>query len=1041
MQLADIEVALRNIDRARALYELALRRRPNDERLARTIAELDVLEAEDGAEISESVDPVFRAVISARKARIEGDLLAAREITREALEANPGTPVLVREAVQIELEAEDRDAAIVLVEAAIEADPDNEAFPRVLQRLRDDDPLATSLALIDESDASPLDKALSRFRVYVSYNRSEEAAAALADAERIDPRSPAVIEISFTEALSRGDEGLAEARRWAERAAETNADNRGGLTYRGRLELAEGNTSEAIVTLERAIERMAFDPQAWRWLGVAQSRAGRVADALESLERAYSGKPDDASIAVDYARALVAAGRGPEALAVISPRTGVLGFGQRGPALLELWLQLEAQHGDRDAAIDQRRRLLANNPGNAENGRALALLLVEDGLTDEANEVIATLDAAGDADGLLLARLRAVVAAEGGDADAGRALLNAHIEATPEADRGSDAYLALAEYEREYGDFDGAIRALDAGRPFQDEKQRQADRALGDLLFNRGVAIQAQAARVPESQPDLAQRVGAEARETFTRSASAYERVLEGEPEDARVLKRLAEVYLNLERYADAEAMVARVPTADDDLQALMLRAAIAEARGETGRAQGLLDTAVERHPNDAQAFLARARLNRDDEALFPDVMADLEQAIELRPDLLEAWTMRFNLYAQRQEIDRAFGELARAMEANPDNERLLELRVSLLRRAGRADEATSLALETARARPDDPKWAGEAALLAFERGNFRDAVAMYERLYELDPDPTHAADLLNCLLYRPTPPSRREVNLLLPPIQGIENKVPGVHMLIARAHEFLGETGAAEVATLEAFRAAGDDPLELRLWFDQLLARFKGDAPRVFAYMSEDERFRPLPPTLEMLVIGFEMSRGLDASAALARLEDARDASLADPLTTVQYVRLRVQLMYTLGMYEELVEAAREGLAIAPNDFELNNNVAYTLSKHQNDARGALPFAQRAAAAAPLNSSVLDTLGQIYVQSGRAAEAVPVLQRALATSESPSDRVPASLHLAQAYLELGDVREAGRFLEQARGAMAEATELIREQYRPDIESLEERLD
>lgn len=96
------------------------------------------------------------------------------------------------------------------------------------------------------------------------------------------------------------------------------------------------------------------------------------------------------------------------------------------------------------------------------------------------------------------------------------------------------------------------------------------------------------------------------------------------------------------------------------------------------------------------------------------------------------------------------------------------------------------------------------------------------------------------------------------------------------------------------------------------------------------------------------------------------------------------------------------------PDDIGALNNLALIYQQEKNPQ--ALPVAQKAAALAPANPSVLDTLGWIQVSQGNPKDAVTVLQKA--TTLSP-DTPTIRYHLAVALNNAGDKATARKELEK----------------------------
>ncbi|XOV75675.1 MAG: tetratricopeptide repeat protein [Phycisphaerales bacterium] len=175
------------------------------------------------------------------------------------------------------------ESALEILERARQIDPENEAIAGMIRRLSSDDLVQAQIDEIESSARSEIDKALSKYDLYRAVGQSEDALAAMSEAERVDPDHQRVIDFRFAEALGRGD--LDAAGRIAARAADANVDGVDGLLYQGRLQLARGESAAAVRTLRSAIELVPSSVAIRRYLGQALLVTGQVDEGIESLRR------------------------------------------------------------------------------------------------------------------------------------------------------------------------------------------------------------------------------------------------------------------------------------------------------------------------------------------------------------------------------------------------------------------------------------------------------------------------------------------------------------------------------------------------------------------------------------------------------------------------------------------------------------------------------------------------------------------------------------------------------------------------------------
>ena len=192
---------------------------------------------------------------------------------------------------------------------------------------------------------------------------------------------------------------------------------------------------------------------------------------------------------------------------------------------------------------------------------------------------------------------------------------------------------------------------------------------MGNYFFNLGSTKSTEAAQFEANeQPEAAAKATAEADEANRRAAEAYRSIIaEGgeNVEDAfGVSKRLVETLIRMENMSEARTVLQKAAKQyPNDLEVLILSAAIAERTGDTREAQRILASAVEKHPSSHLPYYRRAVLNRDDPAMFPDVIQDLDQVLRLRPDMMDAWGLKFELYKSRGRLEEALVELRKGLE------------------------------------------------------------------------------------------------------------------------------------------------------------------------------------------------------------------------------------------------------------------------------------------------------------------------------------------------------------------------------------------
>jgi len=1037
-KLGDLNARVGRMEEAVRNYEIALAAEPDDRMLKERIATLATV-AGKKVEDDSMADPVVRAIYRSREVRREGDAAAGRKILEDLSGEMARDMRVLRELVQLDVSEGKRPEALARVQKAIETQGSNQTLEQMKVYLEIDNPVEASLKIIDATDASPLAKLLNKFSVYVSNGRSAEAQAALAEAEKLAPDDASVVDLLFVVAL--GEKNFDRAQQIVQKAAKLNLDQADGLLYQGRLELIEGQSkpeklTAAATTFEAVVKRLPYNPTARRLLAQTYQRIGRVGDALEQYRSAYEGNPNDAASVRDYVQALIASNRGSEARTILDPQRGALASITNDADLYRTWVDLEAVYGDRALALRTREAIYKTRPEDVANGLSLASMYVEEQRWEDADRVIGEVEKRGGVDSLNIALLRAQISARRGDLDAGVRQVQDVIAGITDRAESLRAYITLASFLEQNNRADESAAALRKAREFQDPNQLEADRALGDQFFSRGVTLDPSGALGGSVNPgfdDVPPEVRQQAQELLTSAMGHYNEVLKGVKDEAVlkiVRKRAAETSIRLGKLDDAGRLVEQIAAAEPtDLQVLLLQGTYHNLRKDRRVARQFYDRAVELNPSDPNAFMQRALFNLSAgdasavSSLMPDILQDFEQVTRLRPAMLGAWVRRYALLKETDRIDEGFGILRSAIEANPQNEDLRKLLMSELLGANRLDEAQREVTRAIEAQPNRTDWLLIGAQL-FASPNvqrWREASNLLEQYYEKNKTPENAGRLLDALLRPDNSPARTRVQNLLAEFDKTESKTMGAHLLRARAKFFTSQDSEGEKHLLDALALVGEAGQSGREFLTGLSLAKGGNEPAI-RWIQAQPKDRKLPVFLRAQVLVF---RSLVPNEPFPELiEEAKGlvSATTDPMTLLDLHKMIMRASYTIGAYEPSVEHAIKALEISPNDIETNNNVAYTLVTHLNRAEEALPYAQKAVALAPDRASIIDTLGWTYFKLEQYAKAVESLTMATERATDPNDLYISTLHLAAAQERAGDLSGARRTLRKAEEIATRST-------------------
>jgi tetratricopeptide (TPR) repeat protein len=734
------------IARAMETYQQLERLSPGNEQVEAGIARLR-------ARTGQGDNPELIAAIQAGQHAERGDLEAALRTLTAAIDAGHGSVRLWTMRIDLLVRLGQSEQALAAAQQAASLYPNDQNIARYLRIAQADDP--AEVALQDITD--PFQRAIARYQVAVSRSDEREMQDALAEARRIDPDHTLVLELDFEQAIRARDWDRAGV--LARRAGERNLDQVEGRLYQGRLHYARGHYNESIQVLRQAVQKMEFNPTAWRLLGLSQMQLGRTNEAVSSLQRALQGRPSDFDIARDYANALVRVGRGADALAVVDNTTGVLRFGRRSPEMVELWLDLASRFGGPEGertALIERRAMFDRDPSNLVNAARLTEALFDSQNWGEAQKVIDTLAGTPGANPVTAAMLRARLLHRQGRTPEAAASFESFLAADPARQESAEALIAFSDLLFELGMDERGVEMLKLAHQKSAPGQTLAARKLANTYFQGGVQtlINARQIKAQGAEAQAAEATKAAAR-AIDEALSLYRAVLQtvdaqADPADAAAIGMLiVEGHLQLERLDEAERALNQLTAlGSDDLRRSVAMARISALRGDKRRANQIMDQAILTHPNTSSAFLNRARINADNPQMIQDVLADLERAIELQPTNMEAWQIRVALLRDRGEMDRALAALRSAIQINPNQDTLTAYLVDTLLSAGRYSEAASEAIAQANRKPADRDLQLRTIVLLQQINFWPEAATLLARLRESEPgNPFFAASWLDCMV------------------------------------------------------------------------------------------------------------------------------------------------------------------------------------------------------------------------------------------------------------------------------------------------------
>jgi tetratricopeptide (TPR) repeat protein len=993
--LARVENALGNYDAARLLAQQTVELDPENAEAAEMLAQLDVVANPEG---DAATTPVQTALIKSRLLAM-GDGLTAPDIAGaiavidQAIDGLSETDAdfatdresLVVQKIEMLAISGDRATALEQTQQWMQTYPDNESLATLSVRLSAPDTLEGDFQVIDaSSDTEPI-KLVNKYFAALRRGENEMASQLIAQALALKPDEASIVELAFGDALSREDYEAAQG--LADKAAAENLDRLRGESYAARLKAAQGDVAAAITTLRQATQSATAPAGVWRMLGQYQAQLGRYSEAISSFNEALNRSPNDTNAVLAYMETLVRAGRNDEALRVAHRYESTA---NRSSQFISLWLSLEAEFGDKSVALARREEIQNRVPDNRRNTTALIAMYIDLDRIDEARTLLDNLR--GDEPDLTVVSLDAMLHAKGGDMPAARKVFDDYIASRTSTETGVSYadYASYASFLVDSALLDDAIVVLKQAREVQSPEAREADAALGRLLFNMN--------RFDEAVEAL-------------RSA-----VTTGDP-GVRVL--LADALIQVEDFAGAKEVIeASSESWEESLELSLVMIQSLNAGGDRPAALRLADETVRRFDGSPRPYVERARLKAQDPALLGDAMDDLTTAIRRDSTNWLALSLRAEINSRLGNQEDSLQDLRRAVRANPTLDFQRQMLIVNFFRSGRVRDAKAVADEAITVRPDDLDLLISMGDIFAGSGFWDQASGYFASAWDRAPSKTTGMRYIASLIRSQKPAYNDADRVLADPVCDTDNS-PG--MLVLRAAVRMGQE-KPNIARRDARRA-----IELAVTDLGTTARILEDLNTVFETPQETAEFvlsldlNALPGraadhfrAVAMLQLAERENEGLDMLRQLAT--DKSDPII---LSSARQLLISILLSPDRGAYAEALELMKVGLEEEPNDWSYANNIAYVLSTELDQPEEALVYAQRARKVDPNNAAVLDTLGYVYRRLKRYDDAERVLRLAVTNAPNPGMRISSLIHLGQTFVEQERKVDAQREVDEIESIFA----------------------
>lgn len=457
----------------------------------------------------------------------------------------------------------------------------------------------------------------------------------------------------------------------------------------------------------------------------------------------------------------------------------------------------------------------------------------------------------------------------------------------------------------------------------------------------------------------------------------------EVQPQRADAFRLLAVAYLRSGDVQQTVQALDRVVDLDpgNASESFAVAAAILSGEDDQEPAWQAMQSLVERHNHDPEAYLALARLGARWQR-FDDALAALAQAHRLRPGWDEAQLLQAQIQVLQGKPDEAAATMLAGVEANPDNAGMRRFYGQLLLEQKHYDKAIEQFSILAQQQPED----GEILLTL-------------GALYLQVEDKQHANEVFERLL-------------ALPEYQ-------------SDAHYYLGQV--AEVS---------DDMALARSHYQQVGAgrHFMDAQVRLAVVLTGEQQLDQALKVLDKLnvedandFLRVALIRGelLRDAGEYQRAYDAYTTALGDLPGNDDLLYARAMVSESMGRVDWLEKDLGEILKDDPEHVQALNAMGYTLADQTDRYIEALGYIRRAIALKPDDYYILDSMGWVQYRLGNYESALKYLRQAL---EKQQD-VDIASHLGEVLWVSGEHDEARRVWRKGLGFDGD-TELIRETMR-----------
>lgn len=458
-----------------------------------------------------------------------------------------------------------------------------------------------------------------------------------------------------------------------------------------------------------------------------------------------------------------------------------------------------------------------------------------------------------------------------------------------------------------------------------------------------------------------------------------------------------------------------KVDPDSDPLRRLLLTVLLGRKDGSAQvRGEGLLAQLLAELPDDPDLLILKARLLLADKSAeaTQEGERNLERVTRIDPHSVVAHMLLIQLAQQQGDEAQIDARITQALGANPENAELILARAKLEDDRGNLEVAWALARSVLETGSISPLALNPLTELAIRHGEAATALSLNDTALALDPTNETTQILRASILsltgeldgaireleaYRQTEPGRGSLVVLL---------------ALAETYREQGDLKKAGERLDQASVLAPDNqailPERLRLLAKQ--ERYEEIVSAVSDPRLEDTR-NPQPLLLAAWILA--STRG-DNHLHQARILFERALTIDENSVNGHFGLATV--IHAQGDLEECVKQYRLVLEQDPYHRETLNNLAWILCDNLGRLEEARDLADRGLARYPEDPHLLDTRAVVLLKQGRLEEAAADLEKCVELAEKvPSTEARALLRLSRLAAQRGDAASARERARQAR--------------------------